>query len=226
MAAQERSTTAPIAVDECGHTCFISGLSAQQPALSHPAAYDAPAAQQPRAPTDLATSVASAARQPPALADLASSVAPPVPQPLALGTSAVPTVAAAALPLGSTAPAATRPLLPPAVTFAAQPTMQPPAPREPREPSTSTPWSVVVSPPHRQSQQLPPSTTRNGSYLELPVSLLMFRKKCLPSALPVSIKDHASEVHETLYELTGKRFRLNARWTSRRRIAPSSVTEL
>ena len=54
----------------------------------------------------------------------------------------------------------------------------------------------------------------------------MFRNKCLPSALRVPIKDHASEVHETLYGLTGKRFRLNARWTSRLRIAPSSVTEL
>ena len=34
-------------------------------------------------------------------------------------------------------------------------------------------------------------------------------KQVLPSDLRVPTKDHASEVHETLYELTGKRFRLN-----------------
>ena len=37
----------------------------------------------------------------------------------------------------------------------------------------------------------------------------MFRNIFFPSALRVPIKDHASKVHEALYELTGKRFRLN-----------------
>ena len=37
----------------------------------------------------------------------------------------------------------------------------------------------------------------------------MFRNKFFPSDRRVSIKDHASEVHETLFQLTGKRCRLN-----------------
>ena len=37
----------------------------------------------------------------------------------------------------------------------------------------------------------------------------MFRKKAFPSELRAPIKDHATEVHETLWELIGKRFRLN-----------------
>ena len=36
----------------------------------------------------------------------------------------------------------------------------------------------------------------------------MFRNKDFPSALRVPIKDHATEVHETLLELTRKSFRL------------------
>ena len=85
--------------------------------------------------------------------------------------------------------------------------MQPPAPREPHKPYTSTPWSVVVSRPHRR--QLPPSTAQNARYLELPVSKLMFRNSFFPSDLRFPIKDHASEVDGTLKELTGKRFRLH-----------------
>ena len=207
--AQKQSTAAALTKAERIQASFLSGFFAHQPAPPQFAAYAAPAAQQPRAPTHLTTSVASAARQPPASANLATLVVPPVPQPLTPGTSVVPTVAAAARPLGPTAPVATRPLVLPAVTFAARPTMQPPAPREPHESSTSTPWSVVVSRPHRQTQQLPPSTTRNDSYLELPVLKIMFRNKFFPSNLRVPIKDHASEVHDTLYELTRKRFRPN-----------------
>ena len=207
--AQTRSTAAALTTAERGHASFLSGLSAQQPAPPHSAAHAAPATQQPRPPVHLATSVASAARQPPASANLATLVVPSVPQPLALGASAVPTVAAAARPLGPTAPAATRSLIAPAVTFSARPTMPPPAPREPQEPSTSTPWSVVVSRSHRQPQHQLPSLPRDDAYLELPVSKLMFRNKCFPSALRVLIKEHASEVHEVLLQLTGKRCRLN-----------------
>ena len=102
--------------------------------------------------------------------------------------------------------AATRPLVPPAVTFSARPTMPPPAPREP---STSTPWSVVVSRAHRQPQHQPPSMTRDDAYLELRVSKLMFRNKFFPSDPRLPIKKHASEVHAALLQLTGDRCRLN-----------------
>ena len=37
----------------------------------------------------------------------------------------------------------------------------------------------------------------------------MFRNREFPSALRAPIKDHATEVHETLLELTRKRFRLD-----------------
>ena len=85
--------------------------------------------------------------------------------------------------------------------------MQPPAPREFRDPTSSTPWSVVVLRPNRH-QQLPPPTPRNDRYLELPVSKLMFRNKFFPSNLRTPIKDHASEVHSTLLALTRQRYRL------------------
>ena len=62
---------------ERGHTSFLSGLSAQQPAPPHSATHATPAAQQPLASAHLATYVASAARQPPASANLATLVAPP-----------------------------------------------------------------------------------------------------------------------------------------------------
>ena len=206
LQAQTRSTAAALAGAERGHASFLAGLSTQPPAPPNFAALVAPATQQLLAPTHLATHVASAARQPPASANLATLVAPLVPQPLALSTSAVPTVPAATRPLDPTAPAATKPLVPPAVTFSARPTMRPPAPRDP---STSTPWSVVVSRAHRQPQHQPPSMTRNDAYLELRVSKLMFRNKVFPSDLRLPIKEHASEVHASLLQLYGDRCRLN-----------------
>ena len=128
---------------------------------------------------------------------------------MALGASTVPTVTAAPRPLGSTAPAPTRLLVPPADALATRHTMQPPTPRESRDAPSSTPWSVVVSRSHRQPQPPPHPTTRNARYLELPVSKFVFRNKAFPSALRVPIKDHATEVHETLWELTRIRYRLN-----------------
>ena len=203
LAAQTRSTAAALAEAERGHASFLSRLSVQQPAPPNSAALVAPAAQQPRAPAHLATSVASAARQPPALTNLATLVAPPIPQPLALDASAVSTAPAATRPLGPTAPAASRSLVPPAVTFSARPTMPPPAPREP---STSTPWSVVVSRAHRQPQ---PLLTQDGTYLELRVSKLMLRNNFFSSDLRLPIKEHLSEVHAALLQLTGDRCRLD-----------------
>ena len=108
---------------------------------------------------------------------------------------------------GSTAPAPTRPLVPLADTLATRHTMQPPAPRESRDPTSSTLWSVVVLRPNRH-QQLPRPTPRNDRYLELPVSKLVFRNKFFPSNLRAPIKDHASEVHSTLLALTRQRYRL------------------
>ena len=206
LEAQTRSTTAALAVAERSHASLLSGLSAQQRAPPNSAALVAPAAHWPRAPAHLAISVTSAARQLPALTNLGTLVAPPVPQPLALDASAVSTAPAATLSLGPTAPGATRPLVPPAVTFLARPTTSLPAPREP---STFTPWSVVVSRAHRQPQHQPPSMTRDDTYLELRVSRLMFRNKFFPSDLRLPIKEHASEVHAALLQLTGDRCRLN-----------------
>ena len=205
---QKQSKDAALAKVERIQASFLAGFSAQQPAPPLSASYAAPAAQQPRARAHLTTSVASAPRQPPASANLATLVAPPVPQPTALGTSTVPTVTAAPRPPGSTAPAPTRPLVPPADALARH-TMQQPAPRESRDAPSSTPWSVVVSRPHRHPQPPPPYTPRNARYLELPVSKFMFRNREFPSALRAPIKDHATEVHETLLELTRKRFRLD-----------------
>ena len=37
----------------------------------------------------------------------------------------------------------------------------------------------------------------------------MFRNKAFPLELRVPIKDHATEVHETLFGLTGNRYRLD-----------------
>ena len=120
----------------------------------------------------------------------------------------IPTAAAAARPLGSPAPAPTRPLVPLGGTLLTRYTMQPPAPRESRDPPSSTPWSVVVA-RHNRHKQLPPPTPRTDRYLELPVSRFTFRNKAFPPAFRVPIKDHATEVHETLWALTGKRYRLN-----------------
>ena len=51
--------------------------------------------------------------------------------------------------------------------------------------------------------------TRDDAYLELRVSKLMFRNKFSPSDLRVPIKEHASEVHAALLQLTWDRCRLN-----------------
>ena len=204
--AQKQSKATALAKAERIQASFLAGLSAQQPAPPLSAAYAAPVAQQPRARAHLTTSVASDARQPPASANLATLVAP-LRQPMALGTSTIPTVAAAPRPLGSTVPAPTRPLVPPADALARH-TMQPPAPRESRDAPSSKPWSVVVSRPHRHPQPPPHYTPRNARYLELPVSKFMFRNREFPSALRAP-KDRATEVHETLLELTRKRFRLD-----------------
>ena len=84
--------------------------------------------------------------------------------------------------------------------------MQPATFRESRDTSSPTPWSVVA---RRQPQPNPRPTTRTARYLELPVSNFMFRNKAFPSELRTPIKDHATEVHETLWGLTGKHFRFN-----------------
>ena len=123
-----------------------------------------------------------------------------------MGASTVPTVAAVTRSLGSTAPAPTRLLALPAYTRTARHAMQPSAPRESRDTSSPTPWSVVA---RRQPQPHPRPTTQTARYLELPVSKFMFRNKAFPSKLRAPIKDHGTEVHETLRELNGKRFRLN-----------------
>ena len=123
-AAQERSTIAAIAVAERGHTSFLSGLSTHQPAPSHPAGH-----------------AALTARQHPAPANPITLVAPSAPQPMALGAPVVPTAAAATRPLGSTAPAPTRPLVILADTLTTR-HMQPPAPRESRDPPSFTSWSA------------------------------------------------------------------------------------
>ncbi|CAM9206365.1 unnamed protein product, partial [Ascophyllum nodosum] len=51
--------------------------------------------------------------------------------------------------------------------------------------------------------------TRTARYLELPASKFMFKNKAFPFEHRVPIKDHATEVHETLFDLTGKRYRLD-----------------
>ena len=127
---------------------------------------------------------------------------------MALGASVVPTAATAARPLGSPAPAPVRPLVPLAGTLPTRHTMHPLVPRESRDPPSSTPWSVVVA-RHNRHKQLPPPTPRTDRYLELPVSRFTFHNKAFPPAFRVPIKDHATEVHETLWALTGKRYRLN-----------------
>ena len=83
--------------------------------------------------------------------------------------------------------------------------MPPPAPREP---STSTPWSVVVSRAHRQPPRQPPSAAHDDTYLELRISKLMFKTRHLPSDLRLLIKELASDVNTTLHLLHGGRCRL------------------
>ena len=204
--AQKRSTAAALEKAERIRASFLAGFSAQQPAPTLSAIYAAPAAQKPRTRTHRTTSVASAARQPPASATLTTLFAPPRSTAYGSGRRR----GSHCCRRGATArfhrSRPTGPLVPP-VTLAARPTMPPPASREPHDPSTSAPWSVVVSRPNRH-QQLPPPTPRNARYLELMVSKLMFRNKLFPLNLRATIKDHASEVPSTLFALTRQRYRL------------------
>ena len=183
---QERATAAALMAEKRRHASFLSGFSDPTPAS--------------------ATTV--------------TFVAPPVPQPAAVGASTAPTAAAATRSSASTAPtaaAATRSsasnapvptgfLAPPVGTLPARHSMQPPAPRESRDSSAPPLWSVVARRPPQQDNRPAPRMAR---YLELPVSKFMFRNKAFPSELRVPIKDHATEVHETLFDLTGKRYRLD-----------------
>ena len=84
--------------------------------------------------------------------------------------------------------------------------MQPTAPRESRESSAPPLWSVVARRPPQQDNR---PAQRTARYLDLPVSKFMFRNKAFPSELRVPIKDHATEVHETMFDLTGRRCRLD-----------------
>ena len=142
----------------------------------------------------------------PASATTVTFVAPPVPQPAAVGASTAPTAAAATRSSASTAPVHNGLLAPPVGTLPAQHSMQPPAPRGSHDSSAPPLWSVVARRPPQQDNKPAPRTAR---YLELPVSKFMFRNKAFPSELRAPIKDHATEVHETLLDLTGKRYRLN-----------------
>ena len=183
---QERATAAALMAEKRRHASFLSGFSDPTPAS--------------------ATTV--------------TFVAPPVPQPAAVGASTAPTAAAATRSSASTAPtaaAATRSsasnapvptgfLAPPVGTLPARHSMQPPAPRESRDGSAPPLWSVVARRPPQQDNRPAPRTAR---YLELPVSKFMFRNKAFPSEHRAPIKDHATEVHETLFDLTGKRYRLD-----------------
>ena len=183
---QERSTAAALSAEKRRHASFLSGFSDPTPAS--------------------ATTV--------------TFVAPPVPQPAAVGASTAPTAAAATRSSASTAPtaaAATRSsastapahnglLAPPVGTLPAQRSMQPPAPRGSHDSSVPPLWSVVARRPPQQGNRPAPRTAR---YLELPVSKFMFRNSAFPSDLRIPIKDHATEVHETLFDLTGKRYRLD-----------------
>ena len=183
---QERATAAALMAEKRRHASFLSGFSDPTPAS--------------------ATKV--------------TFVAPPVPQPAAVGASTAPTAAAATRSSASTAPTAAAAthssasnapvptgFLAPAVgTLPARHSMQPPAPRESRDSSAPPLWSVVARRPPQQDNRPAPRTAR---YLELPVSKFMFRDKAFPSELRLPIKDHATEVHETLFDLTGKRYRLD-----------------
>ena len=142
----------------------------------------------------------------PASATTVTFVAPPVPQPTAVGAPTAPMAAAATRSPASTAPVPTGLLAPPAGTLPARHSMQPPAPRESHDSSAPPLWSVVARRPPQQGNRPAPRTAR---YLELPVSKFMSRNKAFPSELRAPIKDHATEVHETLLDLTGKRYRLD-----------------
>ena len=235
LEAQKRSTAAAIAVAERNHATYISGLCAhsrqpppvpatqQPPASANLATCVAPAAQQPAA-ANLATFVAPTSRQPlaPATSAVSTALAPTqllapatsavstalaATQPLAPATSAVSTASAATRPLGTAVPVVTRPsaTAAPAVNFSARPNMPPPAPRAP---STSTPWSVVVSRAHRQPPHQPPSAAHDDTYLELRISKLTFKNRHFPSDLRLPMKELASDVNTALHLLHGGRYRL------------------
>ena len=131
----------------------------------------------------------------PASATTVTFAPPPVPQPTAVGASTAPTAAAAARSSASTVD-----------TLPAQLSMQPPAPRRSHDSSPPPLWSVVARRPPQQDNKPAPRTAR---YLELPVSKFMFRNSAFPSDLRIPIKDHATEVYGTLFDLTGKRYRLD-----------------
>ena len=143
---------------------------------------------------------------PPASANTVTLVAPPVPQPTAVSASTVPTAAAVTRSSDSTAPAPTGLLAPPVGPLPERHAMPPPAPRESRDSSGPPLWSVVA---RRQPQPNKRPATRMARYLELPVSTFMFKNKAFPFELRAPIKDHATEVHETLFDLAGKRYRLD-----------------
>ena len=142
----------------------------------------------------------------PASATTVTFVPPPVPQPTAVGAFTAPTAAAAARSSASTAPVHNGLLAPPVGTLPAQHNMQPPAPRGSHDSAAPPLWSVVTRRPPQQDNKPAPRTAR---YLDLPVSKFMFKNKAFPSELRTPIKDHATEVHETLFDLTGKRYRLS-----------------
>ena len=140
---------------------------------------------------------------PPASANIVTLVAPLVPQPTAVGAS---TAAAATRSSPPTAPVRTGFQVPPVGTLPTPNSMQPPAPRESRDSSAPPLWSVVARRPPQQDNR---PAQRTARYLELPVSKFMFRNSAFPFELRVPIKDRATEVHETLFDLTGKRCRLD-----------------
>ena len=81
-------------------------------------------------------------------------------------------------------------------------------PPPPREPSTSTPWLVVVSRAHRQPPRQPPSNAHDDTYLMLRISKLIFKNRHFPSDLRLPIKELASDVNAALRQLHGGRCRL------------------
>ena len=81
-------------------------------------------------------------------------------------------------------------------------------PPPPREPSTSTPWLVVVSRAHRQPRRQPPSNAHDDTYVELRISKQIFKNRHFPSDLRLPIKELASDVNAALHQLHGGRCRL------------------
>ena len=81
-------------------------------------------------------------------------------------------------------------------------------PPPPREPSTSTPWLVVVSRDHRQPPRQPPSNAHEDTYLMIRISKLIFKNRHFPSDLRLLIKELASDVNAALHLLHGGRYPL------------------